>query len=70
MRFKFFKKTEFGITTQLHLQENKGEFITGKVFPETNEIFERRDLIELTNEEWIKEGIDNNLLDISPNHSS
>lgn len=68
-KFSYFKRVVNGETIQLHLREDKGEYIVGKVYPitEDNSIFSNKEMVELHNVDiWLDEGLKVGIFDSKP----
>lgn len=67
-KFSYFKRVVNGETIQLHLREDRGEYIIGKVYPiaEDNS-FTHKEMVELYDvDTWLDEGLKVGIFDSKP----
>ena len=69
MKFTYYKRVVEGITTELHLHEDRNEYIVAKKYPESgnNDIYNKNEFIQLeTCDDWLDEGIRSGIFDTKP----
>jgi len=54
---KYFKRVVEGKIKELHYQENCGEYLKGKSYPESEDSFLECEFEELELDEWLDEGL-------------
>lgn len=72
VRITYYKRVVDYKVKELHYHEDKGDYMKGKSYPESIEVFNDNELEELSLNEWLDEGLALGFFksdDLAPKHS-
>lgn len=69
-KFNYYKRVVEGVTTELHLHENREDYIVSKKFPDktiTDEVYNQEEFIECEDvNEWLDVGLKVGIFNTTP----